>query len=403
MISSHNFGNFVYITDNMLSYKQMNFKIVALPFLFICSVMSSLASFAQDHEDNSQSVEIPVKYNDSFEGIGPKVYLLPPPKTASELLAEKYVIKKQNQHQLDSLLSKLNLKKELKRIQNTAPNSSSKDLLTIEQEEKQLIEIINHHKKEDNVNYISNSQNDLAIFYFISGKFDKATILFLESLKIKQQLGLIEDQFVILANLALLESEVGNNVNALALYDQLLEEAKKTKNINNQAKSYLAMAKLEAKSGDFISAHNLIIKKSVPLLHRSKNYSGVVIALNELASFKEMQENDIEAKWIYLQAIDVAKIHNDELGLAISLFNLAQLKNRIGDDSLAIMDYLTSKELAIKNKMEDLLVEIQDGLGDAYLKLNDYKGALLALNEYQSLKTNLLNQYLFPNDLIENQ
>lgn len=378
----------------------MNFKIVALPFFFTWCVISSLA-LAQ--ESDFQSIKNPTRYNESFEGIGPKVYILPPPKTEEEILTEKYAIKKQNQHQLDSLLVNLNLKKELRKINSLSPGSSFKDSLATEKEEARLITIINYYKKEGNENYISDWQNNLAIFYFISGEYQKATTLFLESLRIKKQLGLIEDQFIISTNLALLEAELGNNINAIALYDQLLEDAKKAKNINNQASSYLAMAKLEAKSGNFIAAHNLIIKKSIPLLHRIKNYSGVVIALNELAYFKEMQESDIEAKWLYLQAIDVATKNGNERGLAISFFNLAQLKNRIGDDSLAISDYLISKELAVKNNMDDLLVEIEDGLGDAYLKLNDYKAAALALIEYQSLKTSLLNQHLFSEDLIENQ
>lgn len=382
----------------LVSYKQMNFKIVALPFFFTWYVISSLA-FAQDYESNSKSVETPSKYNKNFEGIGPKVYLLPPPKTEGEILIEKYATKKQNQYQLDSLLVNLNLKKELKRIHTLVPNYSSKDSLATEHEEAQLIAIINYYKKEGNKNYISDWQNNLAIFYFISGNYDKAKFHFSESLRIKTELGLIDDQFIILTNIALLEVEIGNNEKALALYDQLLEESKKAKNINNQTTIYLAMAKLEAKLGNFVAAHNLIIKKSVPLLHRAKNYSGVVIALNELASIKEIQKSDIEAKWIYLQAIDVGQKHKDEIGLAISFFNLARLKNRIGDDSLAISDYLASKELAIKNNMEDLLVEIQDGLGDVYLKMNDYKAAALALNEYQSFKTNLLNQHLIPQNL----
>jgi hypothetical protein len=70
------------------------------------------------------------------------------------------------------------------------------------------------------------------------------------------------------------------------------------------------------------------------------------------------------------------------------------LKNRIGDEYLSIADFIASKDLAIKNEMNDLLIEIQDALGDAYLKLNDYNAAALALNEYQSLKSILLNQYL---------
>jgi hypothetical protein len=86
----------------------MHFKIVALPLFFTWCVISSLA-LAQ--ESDFQAIKNPTKYNESFEGIGPKVYILPPPKTEEEILTEKYAIKKQNQHQLDSLLVNLNLKK----------------------------------------------------------------------------------------------------------------------------------------------------------------------------------------------------------------------------------------------------------------------------------------------------
>src|SRR5690606_39753753 len=90
---------------------------------------------------------------------------------------------------------------------------------------------------------------------------------------------------------------------------------------------------------------------------------------------KESEEKLIEAKWIYLQAIDVATIHKDERGLAVSLYNLAELKTMIGDASLAIADYKRARDLASRNKMNALLVEIEDGLGDAYLDSGDYKEA----------------------------
>jgi hypothetical protein len=367
--------------------------VVSLTLLiFTCWTFIPISTVAQ--ENKLLSADNPHKYNSDFEGIGPSVYILPPPKTEEELLIEQYAIKKQNQHQIDSLLNNLNFKRELKRI-NTLPLSSSlRDSLKDASEEVHLISVLNHYKNEMNESYYADWQNNLAIFYLLAGETNKANALLLESLKIKEKLGSIEDQLLVLNNLALLEANAGNNIKALSLYDQLLEQAKKAMNINNQAKSYLAIAKLEAQSGNFSSAHNLIIKKSMPLLQKSKNYSGIVIALNDLASFKEMQEKDTEAKWIYLQAVDVARMHNDEKGLAISFYNLAQLKSRIGDDNLSISDFIASKDLAIKHEMEDLLVEIQDGLGDAYLKLNDYKAAALALNEYQSLKTNLLNQHL---------
>jgi hypothetical protein len=392
-LNSHNLVIFV-SNKRILINKGMKF-IVSLTLLFFTWwTFIPLLAIAQEKENDLHSSDNPHKYNSSFEGIGPIVYILPPLKTEEELLVEQYVIKKQNHHQIDSLIININFEKELKKINTPHLSSSLEDSLKDGNEESHLIAIINYYKNEMNEDYYADWQNNLAIFYLLSGESNKANALFLESLKIKEKLGSIEDQLLVMNNLALLEAKTGNNTKAMSLYDQLLEQAKKAKNLNNQTESYLAIAKLEAQSGNFSEAHNLIIKKSMPLLQKSKNYQGIVIALNNLASFKEMQKKDTEAKWIYLQAVDVARKHNDEKGLAISFYNLAQLKNRIGDGNLSIADFIASKNLAIKNEMEDLLVEIQDGLGDAYLKLNDYKAAALALNEYQSLKTSLLNQYL---------
>ena len=375
-------------------YKQIKFIVLLALVFFSCSAIKPQLASAQEKKENKlDSTDDPHKYSNNFEGIGPNVYILPPPKTEEELLIEQYATKKENQHQIDSVIVNLNLKRELKRM-NTFPSSSSVvDSLSHESEEAHLIAVVNYFKNE-NENYYADWQNDLAVFYILSGESKKANALLIESLKTKEKLGFTDDQLLILGNLALLEVKLGNYIKALSLYDQRLEQAKKTKNVNNQAQSYLAIAKLQATLGDHLAAHNLVIKKCIPLLQRSKNYSGIVFALNSLASFKEMQESDTEAKWIYLQAADVAKKHNDEKGLAISLYNLAQLKNRIGDVNLSIADFMASKDLAIKNQMEDLLVEIQDGLGDAYLKLNDFKAAALALTEYHSLKSNLLDQHL---------
>src|SRR5690606_19614233 len=126
-------------------------------------------------------------------------------------------------------------------------------------------------------------------------------------------------------------------------------------------------------------------KKSFPMLRKGKNFTDVVKALNTLANIKESEDKPIEAKWIYLQAIDVATIHNDERGLAQSLYNLAELKVKIGDGSLAISDYKSAKALAKKHNMTALLVGIEDGLGDAYLYIGNYSEAALALNSYYIL------------------
>src|SRR3546814_107708 len=120
----------------------------------------------------------------------------------------------------------------------------------------------------------------------------------------------------------------------------LLSQAKDVKNIDHQALAYMAIARLESDLGNFSAAHTLTIEKSFPLLRSTKNYHEVVNALLDLASFKEMADEQTEAKWIYLQAIDVAMTNKDERGLAKSLFKIAELKTRIGDANLAVGDYL---------------------------------------------------------------
>lgn len=378
----------------------MNLKPCILLFSFILGAMLNLAT-AQDMNLNSDPHTDPHTFNPDFDGIGPKVYIVPPPKSEAELLTEKYVIKKESQYQIDSLLFNINLEKGLRRFNTTVPSFLVKEGSV--SEETQILAIIDYYKKENNEYFLSNWQNNLAVHYFLLGMRDKAVDLFYKSLDIKNRLGTTEEQFVVLNNLALSELENGSYHTAVALYEELAEKAKKAKDIDHQALSHLALAKLEAKSGNYTSAHNIVIKKSIPLFQRIKNYHEVVRALNELASFKEMETNYTEAKWIYLQAASLAEKYDDENGKAISFFNLAQLKNKLGDNNLAISDYLTAKELAIKNNMDDLLVEIHDGLGDAYLKSNDYKAAAVALNEYHFLKDNLLNQHLLHENLTINQ
>lgn len=354
--------------------------------------MTSTLAMAQINKEKGLTDNNPKKFNAEFDGIGPRVYIVPPPKTEEEVVTERYALKKQDQHQIDSLLLSLNLKKELKSFNTQNPPSAAMDSLKKTDEERFLLAGIHYYQEQEELNIQANWENNLAVFYILTSHFEQANELLWAASKTKDAIGSIEDQLLVLNNLALLEIKKGNSIQALALYDQLLERAKKTKSIDNQTLAYLAIARLEARLGNFAEAHNLIIKKSMPLLQRSKNYSRIVMALNDLASFKEMQNSDTEAKWIYLQAIDVARIRKDEKGLAISLFNLARLKNRIEDISLAILDYQAAKDLATKYKMEDLLVEIHDGLGDAYLKLHDYKAAAFTLSEYHLLKSDLLLQ-----------
>lgn len=360
--------------------------------LLVCSICAlPTLVFAQTKVNRFEIKNNPKKYDSHFEGIGPKVYIIPPPKTEKEVITDRYALKKKEHSQVESLLLKLSFTKQLKKFKTFLPAGLT-DSLKNKDEEQQLIAGIDYYKKEDNKAQLALWQNNLAVLYITSEKYDEACALLIEASENQEELGTLENRFTVLNNLTQLELTAENSIKALSFYDKLLARAKNSKDINYQTLSYIAIAKLEAQLGNFTDAHNSIIKRSMPLLQRTKNYPRIVTALNYLASFKELQKQETEARWIYLQAVDVAKSNKDEDGLAISFFNLAQLKNRIGEETLAIADYKLAKEIALKNKMDSLLIVINDGMGDAYLKLNDFKAATLLLNEYQLLKLNLLNQ-----------
>lgn len=352
-----------------------------LSFLVLCTPL-----FAQTNSDYLD----PSKYNSDFKGIGPSVYILPPPKTEKQLLTERYETKKQNNTRIDSLLEKLTFLQEIK----TIPTVFAIEHSLAKSEEEMLIEAVDYFTKKEDQGSLADWQNNLAVYYIKNERFKEAHSLLLSSLAKQLLIGTEANKQIVLQNLAMLEIKNDDMIATFALFDQFLSDALKTKNVHQQIIAYLSLARLEAKVGEFTRAHNLIIKKGIPLLQKRKDYRRIVLALNDLALIKEIQEENTEAKWIYLQAIDVASKNEDETGLAISYFNLAKIKHKIGDEKLAISDYKEAKRLATENNMKYLLIAINDKLGDAYLKLNDLKTATALLNEYHVLKTSLLNQYL---------
>lgn len=320
------------------------------PLLFIISALWTNNTLAQTN------VKHPAKYNKEFSGIGPEVYVLPPPKTKEEILQDQYSTKRTEQVTLIQLIDKLELSDRLKRINNENLPAGTLKLL--------------------------------------NGDFDEARNLFIDSLNTYKLHNDVSNQQVVLQNLAILEEQSGNFLTSLGYYDELLDLAKKTKDIQREGLLNLSIALLQAKLGNYSVAHNLIIKRSFPLLQKAKYFPDVVNALNTLAAIKESEEKFTEAKWIYLQAIDVATIYKDEKGLAQSLFNVARLKTRIGDSILAIPDYKLAKDLAIKYGMNALLVEIEDSLGDVYLDSGNYTEAALALSSYNILKSEFINKQI---------
>lgn len=336
----------------------------------------------------------PSKYNEQFSGIGPKVYILPPPKTKIEIIQGQYSNKKQEQSELLALINRIQLFEKLRKIDNgEIPVNIAKDT-SIVSREKQVSATINYYKQANRLDSVRAWKNHLAIINLLKGNHDSARDLFLAVLKEYELANNKLNNTAVLNNLAILENDDGRFQASLKYYDRLIGIAKAEKDILAEGLYTLSVANIEAHLGNYRAAHNIVLTRSFPLLQKSKSYPNIVNALNTLALIKENEKKFVEAKWIYLQAADVANMHKDERGLAESLFMIAELKNKIGDGTLAIEDYKRAKELASKHGMDALLIEIEDGIGDAYLNLGKYNEAALALNSYNILKVEFINKQI---------
>lgn len=336
----------------------------------------------------------PSKFNEQFSGIGPEVYILPAPKTKEQIIQDQYSDKKKEQTELISLIDRLHLFEQLKKVDNgKLPEKLINDTAVISREE-QVFAAINYYKQISKPDSVWAWQNHLGIIKLVKGDHEEARDLFLQVLKEYEPLGNESKNIAILNNLAILENNKGEFDKSLGYYDKLISIAKANRDVLSEGLYTLAVANIVAKLGNYKAAHNLVLTRSFPLLQKSKSYPNIVDALNTLALIKENEEKFVEAKWIYLQAADVATIHQDEKGLAESLFRIAELKNKIGDGVLAIEDYKRAKELASKHRMDALLIEIEDGIGDAYLNMGKYNEAALALNSYNILKVEFINKQI---------
>src|SRR5690606_41980992 len=94
-----------------------------------------------------------LKYNKEFSGIGPKVYILPPPKTEKELILDQYSDKKTEQVDFLQLLQKIELSDRLQKIDNGFMPRNQVDSKKINKEDR-LVSTINYYKQQNRIDSV---------------------------------------------------------------------------------------------------------------------------------------------------------------------------------------------------------------------------------------------------------
>lgn len=342
------------------------------------------------------------QYDSDFEGIGPRVYFLPPPATKEEQLADRYEAKEAEsvvvREYLDNLKYTIRLKDVgningmLSQLESNLDEDTSMEGLVLKEIAKQ--------SAQNNVDMVANLENYLAKEYLSTGNVKEAIIFFETALYAKSSLGKREDVNELTHNLAIGYEYLQNLGRAEELHRELHSWAVSSRNNVQQAQSLTNLALINAKRGHFQEAENELIRNVIPMVRRTNNYRGQVGALVILAEVYTLQNRYPEAQWFLVQAKEIAKKQGYDAVMPEIIFNLAENKKEAGNRRVAILEYEEANDLkeTHSERLFGMQLAIQDALGDLYHQSGNYEQAATALSRYDTLKNRFFHRSFSANN-----
>lgn len=329
-----------------------------------------------------------LKYDSSFTGIGPKVYVLPAPRTKKEELTDIY---REITPFRDSIHKAIRYQKLLSTLIPTSNALAVQYILqSTPSDTGHFDALLKKHLQANEHDIAYGILNEYAKFELLKKNKDAALAYLQQGLELATRLGKIADQTVFQANLATLHI-IGRNARDAEKHEAAYyQTAVNDKNINNQAQSLIKQAIIHALDKDYSTAETIIIRKAIPLLNRSKHYAGKIWAWEMLADIYQAQNKHTEAQWFLIQARDLANTHQIEEELAEIEYMLAYSKYIQRNFNVAREEFKNAYDLASKEENQLLKLAIVEKLGNIYLMQNNIQFADDMLSEYWSLRTQLL-------------
>lgn len=342
------------------------------------------------------------KYDTSFDGVGPRVYFLPPPATKEEQISDRYEAKIAESEVVREYLDNLkytirlndvgNINGTLAQMESQLDDKTSMEGLVLKEIAKQTA--------RNNVDMVANLENYLAKEYLSIGNVKEAIIFFETALYAKSSLGKREDVDLLTHNLAIGYEYLQNLGRAEALHRELHGRAVAARNNAQQAQSLANLALIKAKRGNYQEAEHDLIRTVIPMVRRANNSRGQVAALITLAEVYNLQNRYPEAQWFLVQAKQIALQQGFDTVMPEIIFNLAENKKEAGNPRVAIQEYEEADDL-VKDQSDRLFgmqLAIQDALGDLYHQSGNYEQAATALSRYDALKNRFFHRSFSANN-----
>lgn len=369
----------------------------------LLALMAASAGLARGQSaDEADFSGVIGKYDTAFDGIGPRVYFLPPPASKEEQLSDKYEAKVAESEIVREYLDNLKYTTRIKDVGNID------ELLA--QLERQLdantsleglvLKEIARHSAAGNVDMVANLENYLAKEYLSTGNVQDAIIFFETALYAKASLRKREDVDILTHNLAVGYEYLQNLGRAEALHREVYNRAVSARNSAQQVHSLADLALVKAKQGNYAEAENDLIRTVIPMARRANDAKSHAIALIVLADVYSLQNRYPEAQWFLVQAKQIALQKDLDILMPEIIFSLAENKKESGNPRVAIQEYEEANDL-VKGQADRLFgmqLAIQDALGDLYHQSGNYEQAATALSQYDALKSRFFHRSFSANN-----
>ncbi|MBL1410486.1 tetratricopeptide repeat protein [Sphingobacterium faecale] len=328
-----------------------------------------------------------LKYDVNFNGIGPSVYVLPPPRTKEEEIRDNYMEIVGFQDSIQRSLQYLRL---IEAWKNTSNNATVLQLLTpVPKSTAEWNNLINSYTEQKSFTIITGLLNEYAKMRILKKETSQAVGILESALQQAQVLQNPHDIGVIQSNLSALLVYNQSYTDAGIYEEAYYKQAVLNKSIVDQASSLVKIALIQAYDKDYKSAENTIIRKAVPLFNKAKSYEGKTIAWLILAEIYQMQNKHTEAQWFLIQARDLAMDKNFTNDLAEIEFMLASSKYVQNNLSISKKELTTAFELAKKEDNKYLQLAIVEKLGRISLQENKIDEAEKKLEDYWKIRKEL--------------
>lgn len=328
-----------------------------------------------------------VKYNKGFQGIGPKVYILPAPRTKMEMLTDVY---KEIVPFRDSIQIALKHQKFMANFKAVSNEEDIQRLLDPVPATDAVWDSLIHEHVHHNLLYLGYGLlNEYAKYLTALGEVDKAIARLEQALEYASAVNNPPDVAIIQANLSTLQFLNMNAQEAEKHEEAYYAQASKSKNAIDQGLSLVRLAHIQALDKNYRSAENTIIRKAIPLFNRSRHYEGKIWAWEMLADIYQAQNKHTEAQWFLIQARDLARLHEQESELAEIEYMLGYSKFIQKNYEVAKGEFINAYDLAEKEENALLKLAIVEKLGNIYLSQRNVELADTLLKEYWQLRTAL--------------